>query len=47
MPVKEAKPRSRMFPSTIDPVTGFGRSSTTKGMPRSAAACIASDIVEM
>jgi hypothetical protein len=46
IPTNEVKPGAIRAPSTISPPIGFGRSSTTNGMPRFAAACIDSAIVD-
>ena len=48
---EEAQPMGNVYEiyalryATMSPRTGFGRSSTTNGIPASAAACIASAIV--
>ena len=46
IPTNDVKAGSSRAPSTISPPIGLGRSSTTNGMPRVAAACIDSAIVE-
>ena len=46
MPTNDVKPGAMSAPSTISPPIGLGRSSTTNGMPRRAAAFIDSAIVD-
>ncbi|HYR12513.1 MAG TPA: hypothetical protein VEQ60_32290 [Longimicrobium sp.] len=46
IPTNDLKRGSSRAPSTISPPIGLGRSSTTKGIPFLAAACIDSAMVE-